>query len=142
MRFRIGLARKCRSCPLWVRELQSLGEGLDSVELADVSIHRDQTRLMDLERCHDLAAHMRPTAIPRPLRPVFEGARIHPGPVALQVPIRARGKEPVQDRAAMRGRELQDERFLVRGVITPQICIARPTSAIQIEQPRIVILRK
>jgi hypothetical protein len=53
---------------------------------------------VNLQSGDDLAAQVREATVAHDFRPMFEGARIHPRPIALQVPFPTRRKEVVQDR--------------------------------------------
>lgn len=65
---------------------------------------------------------------------MLEDTGVHFRPVCLDLSAPFFRKKIVQDRSAARRRELDDECFLVRGQIAPQIGIMRSTSAIGVHE--------
>src|SRR5580693_1537391 len=68
------------------------------------------------------------------VRPVFEHSWVHPRTIRLDDAGPLFGKKIVHDGGTASRGELEHDRLLVRGVITPQVGIAGPTSAVRIDQ--------
>src|SRR5262249_20469279 len=126
---RLG-TRMTQMTALLVREAQLLGTRLKPIERTDVAIDGHESLLTELQGGDYFSAHVRQTPVASDLGPVFERRRIHAGPIRLDLAAPTAGKELVQDRAASRERELQDEGLFIRGQVGPKIGVARPTSAV------------
>src|SRR6185437_15906800 len=81
-----------------------------------------------------VASKMCPALDMKDAGPMPEHSRVHGRPVRLSDTTPARREEVVQDLPAAGGRELEHNRLLVRGVIAPEIRIARATSALWVQQ--------
>jgi hypothetical protein len=102
---------------------------LDAVELADVGHERDRLTLIGLDGLEHVAAKMRHEFDAGDAGPMIKDPWVHRSSVGLHDTSPAQREEAVEDFAPPVGRELQNERLLVRGVIAPKVGIVRATSA-------------
>jgi hypothetical protein len=115
---------------LRVRQPQPCRLPFDSIQRGDVAKQGQRLEFVGLDGRQHVAPKVRNAFKANDVRPMLEDTRIHFCAVRLDLTDPLLGKKVMQDRSAARRRELDDERFLVRGQIAPQVGIVGATSAL------------